>query len=93
MKDSWGVSSNRESGNGYSDILVEPENPDMGIIIEVKYAHDGNLEKACQEALVQIHDNDYEQVLKAEGVNKILKYGIACYLKKCKVKMLCEECN
>nr|WP_294673824.1 AAA family ATPase [uncultured Blautia sp.] len=93
MKDSWGVSSNRESGNGYSDILVEPENPDMGIIIEVKYAHDGNLEKACREALTQIQDNAYEQVLKSEGVNKILKYGIACYLKQCKVKMLCEECN
>ena len=54
VKNRWGISSNREMGEGYADILAEPDTGDMGIIIEVKYAHDGDLDEACKEALKQI---------------------------------------
>ena len=84
MKEQWAVFSNRETGDGYSDIMIETED-DIGIIIEVKYAHDGNLDAGCEEALKQIEDTRYEDELREEGMQKILKYGIACYMKRCKV--------
>lgn len=84
-KESWAVSSNRESGEGYSDIVIEIGRERVGIIIEVKYSDDGKLDKACVEALEQIEKNDYEQVLRDNGMQTILKYGIACYKKQCKV--------
>ena len=84
-KASWAVSSNRESGEGYSDIAVEIGRERLGIIIEVKYCQDGNLDKGCAEALRQIEDNHYEEVLRENGMQTILKYGIACYKKLCKV--------
>ncbi len=90
VKNRWGVSSNREMGEGYADILAEPDTGDMGIIIEVKYAHDGNLEGACKEALKQIEYTKYEDDLEDDGVENILKYGIACYKKRCRV-MLAEK--
>ncbi len=90
VKDRWGISSNREMGDGYADILAEPDSGDMGIIIEVKYAHDGDLEGACREALKQIEYTKYEDDLEDDGVENILKYGIACYKKRCRV-MLAEE--
>ena len=90
VKTRWGISSNREMGEGYADILAEPDTGDMGIIIEVKYAHDGNLERACKEALKQIEYTRYEDDLEDDGVENILKYGIACYKKRCKV-MLAEN--
>lgn len=90
VKDHWGVASNREMGEGYADILTEPDTGDMGIIIEVKYAHDGDLDGACREALKQIEYTRYEDDLSDDGVENILKYGIACYKKKCKV-MLAEK--
>lgn len=86
IKDSWGVSSNHEMGVGYGDILVEPDD-DIGIILEIKYAHDGKLDAACDEALKQIEKTKYEDDLEDEGVSKILKYGIACYKKQCKVML------
>ena len=85
LKEQWGVSSNRETGEGYSDILIETENPETGIIIEVKYAHDGNMETAARNALEQITNTRYEEELQDEGIENILKYGIAFYKKKCKV--------
>ena len=85
VKTRWGISSNREMGEGYADILAEPDTGDMGIIIEVKYAHDGNLDGACKEALKQIEYTKYEDDLEDDGVENILKYGIACYKKRCKV--------
>lgn len=88
VKDRWGVTSNREMGEGYADILTEPDTGDMGIIIEVKYAHDGNLDAACQEALKQIEYTKYEDELLDDGVENIIKYGIACYKKRCKVVCL-----
>ena len=57
----------------------------MGIVIEVKYAEDGNLEKACENALEQMVDRRYTEALEQEEIHTILKYGIACYKKKCKV--------
>ncbi|MEY8491559.1 AAA family ATPase [Lachnospiraceae bacterium 29-91] len=89
VKSRWGVSSNREMGEGYADILVEPDTGDMGIIIEVKYAHDGNLDGACKEALKQIEYTRYEEELLDNGAEHIVKYGIACYKKRCRV-MLAE---
>ena len=90
VKNRWGISSNREMGEGYADILVEPDTGDMGIIIEVKYAHDGDLDGACKEALKQIEYTKYEDSLEDDGIENILKYGIACYKKRCRV-MLAEK--
>ncbi len=90
VKTRWGISSNREMGEGYADILVEPDTGNAGIMIEVKYAHDGNLDAACKEALRQIEYTRYEDDLKDDGVENIIKYGMACYKKRCKV-LLAEQ--
>lgn len=87
VKDRWGILSNRETGEGYADILAEPDTGDMGILIEVKYAHDGNLDAACRDALRQIEHTGYEEELEEDGVENILKYGIACYKKRCRVML------
>ena len=87
VKNRWGISSNREMGEGYADILAEPDSGDTGIIIEVKYTHDGNLDAACREALGQIRHTRYEDDLSDDGVENILKYGIACYKKRCRVML------
>ncbi len=87
VKNRWGISSNREMGEGYADILAEPDTGDMGIIIEVKYAHDGDLDRACKEALKQIKYTKYEDDLEDDGVENILKYGVACYKKRCRVML------
>jgi hypothetical protein len=80
----WITKSNMESGEGYSDILIET--PDfVGAVIEIKYAQDGDLEKACQAALNQIDNKHYDAVLTDDGMNEIIKYGIAFYKKNCKV--------
>lgn len=91
FKEDWSVLSNRESGDGFSDILIQIEDEDIGIIIEVKYAEDGNLEEECQRAMKQIIDTRYVEALKQEGVHTILKYGIACYKKTCKVALETER--
>lgn len=82
----WVVKSNVETGDGFADILLKPENPDNGIIIELKYSKtfDG-LEKACKNAIAQIKDRRYEEILREEGRNNILAYGIAFCKKRCKV--------
>lgn len=86
FKTGWEVSSNRESGTGFSDILIEIDDSDIGIVIEVKYSDDEDqLEKDCKEALKQIKDRDYTQKLRDAGFHKILKCGIACQIKTCKV--------
>lgn len=86
FKTGWEVSSNRESGTGFSDILIEIDDSDIEIVIEVKYSDDEDqLEKDCKEALKQIKDRDYTQKLRDAGFHKILKYGIACQIKTCKV--------
>jgi hypothetical protein len=82
----WDTMSNVESGDGYSDILIETQE-DKGIVIEIKYAQDGDLEKACNTALEQIEDKKYDTVLYDDGMEKIIKYGIAFYKKQCKVML------
>ena len=91
FKEDWSVLSNREAGNGFSDILIQMEDEEIGILIEVKYADDGDLEKECEKALHQIMDVNYVEALEQEGVHTILKYGIACYKKKCKVMLEIEK--
>ena len=91
FKEDWSVLSNRESGDGFSDILIQIEDEDIGIIIEVKYAEDGNLEEECQRVMKQIIDTRYVEALEQEGVHMILKYGIACYKKTCKVALETER--
>ena len=84
-KSNWLVKSNAESGIGYSDILVEAPKNRTGIVIELKYAEKGDMDAACEEALQQIEDRDYVAKLKDDGMRNIIKYGIACYKKNCKV--------
>ena len=86
-QDNWLVKSNAETGEGYSDISIRM--PDRtGIVIELKYAEDGNLEAACGEALKQIEEKKYAEGLKRRGMKKIMKYGIAFYEKECMVAVV-----
>ena len=85
-QDNWLVKSNAETGEGYSDISIQTSDR-TGIVIELKYADDGNLEKACGEALGQIEEKKYAEGLKRRGTKKIIKYGIAFYEKECMVVM------
>ncbi len=81
---SWIVRSNAETGIGYSDISVAtPER--LGMVIELKYAEDGNLEAACTKALAQIDEKKYDEALRRRGMKSILKYGIAFWEKECQV--------
>ena len=82
FKDDWTVKSNKESGDGFSDIMVRIDDSDIGIIIEVKYAESSELAE-CQKALKQIEEKRYAAELKQEGISQILKYGIVCNRKKC----------
>ena len=88
FKASWNVFSNRETGDGYSDLLITIPDEAIGIVIEMKYADDGNLDAACKKALEQIEGNHYEEELYDEGMDEILKYGIACYKKRCRVVLM-----
>ena len=84
-KASWLIKSNTESGTGYSDILVEVPNNRTGIVIELKYAENGDMDAACDEALKQIEEKTYVDKLKQDGMRNFIKYGIACFKKDCKV--------
>lgn len=86
-REDWVVESNAESGDGYCDILVEMEEKRIGIVIEVKYPDGGDLEAGCREALAQIKEKGYEERLIQDGMNTIIKYGIACEKKRCRVWM------
>lgn len=82
----WLIKSNRESGDGFSDILIEPEDPDAGIVIEVKYAKEmKELDAACEAAMAQIQNKRYDETLRDEGRCDILAYGIAFCRKRCRV--------
>lgn len=82
----WAVKSNKESGDGFADILIKPKNPDAGIIIELKYARTfDELDQACARAIQQIKDRRYDENLRADGRREILAYGIAFCKKKCRV--------
>ena len=84
-KASWLIKSNTESGTSYSDILVEVPNNRTGIVIELKYAENGDMDAACDEALKQIEEKSYVDKLKQDGMRNFIKYGIACFKKDCKV--------
>ena len=84
-KASWLIKSNAESGTGYSDILVEVPDNRTGIVIELKYAEDGDMDAACSKALEQIEEKEYVAKLKQDGMRNFIKYGIACFKKDCKV--------
>ena len=84
-KTSWLTKSNAESGTGYSDILVEVPDNRTGIVVELKYAEDGDMEAACAKALTQIDEKNYIMKLKQDGMRNFIKYGIACYKKDCQV--------
>ena len=82
----WLIKSNRESGDGFSDILIEPEDPDAGIVIEVEYAKEmKELDAACETAMAQIKNKRYDEALRDEGRCDILAYGIAFCRKRCRV--------
>ena len=82
----WLIKSNRESGDGFSDILIEPEDPDAGIVIEVKYAKEmKELDAVCEAAMAQIKNKCYDEALRDEGRCDILAYGIAFCRKRCRV--------
>lgn len=83
VKEGWNIASNREAGDGYRDILVEVEDPETAILIEVKYAQDGNLKMACKKAMEQIEEKHYADELYEDGYARVIKFGIACYKKKC----------
>lgn len=87
FKAGWSVMSNRESGNGFSDIMIMIDDADIGIVIEVKYAESHDLEAVCKDALKQMIDKRYTEYFEQQGIKKILKYGIACRVKECKVML------
>ena len=84
-KASWLIKSNTESGTSYSDIRVEVPNNRTGIVIELKYSENGDMDAACDEALNQIEEKSYVDKLKQDGMRNFIKYGIACFKKDCKV--------
>lgn len=86
----WLILSNAEYGDGFSDILIEPEDPDVGIVIEVEYASSiAELDKACNKAMSQIRSRRYDEKLRNDGREDIFAYGIAFRKKRCKV--ICER--
>ena len=78
--------SNVESGDGYSDILIEIPEEEIGIVIEVKFGEDADMETGCRNALAQIEKMNYVETLLDDGMTTILKYGISCYKKKCRIQ-------
>ena len=81
------IKSNAENGEGFSDISIQLRNR-KGILIEVKYAEDGKLEKACDEAIQQIKDKHYMDGMQDSGVKEVIAYGMAFYKKQCMVKLV-----
>ena len=82
----WLVKSNVEAGEGFADIIVETDDPDEGIIAELKYTKDFKaMEKSCEKALKQIKDRRYQEYLLNDDRQNIMYYGIAFCRKKCKV--------
>ena len=85
FKEGWTGMSNREAGDGFSDIQILIDDAETGIVIEVKYAQNGDLEAECQKALMQMRALHYEDGMRNAGMQKVFKYGIACWKKTCKV--------
>ncbi len=86
MQNQWYVKSNLESGNGYADILIHTnKDGNVGIVIEVEYAENGDFATACRRGMTQIEETGYAGALKERKAGKIYKFVIACYKKECKV--------
>ncbi len=85
FRTSWETSSKEQRGSGYADIIARPEKAGMRMILEMKYAHDGNLAAACEDALERIEKKRYDRFPKLKKVTAILRYGIAFFRKDCKV--------
>lgn len=92
FKDGWMVTSNKEAGDGFSDITVRIDDSEIGIVIEIKYAEDGNMEAECRKALEQMQKKHYTEVFDDTDVHHILRYGIACNRKNCRVLLTKSEC-
>lgn len=90
-RDGWYLKSNKESGNGYSDILIRDDDKELGIVIEVKYAGELQMEQVCRDAITQIERNKYTEELTEEGCRTILEYGIACCKKTCRVHVKIQK--
>ena len=85
-EEDWLVKSNVEAGEGFADIIVEPEDPDEGMVVELKYSKEiSGMDQACERALAQIKDRRYQEYLQNDGRNEILVYGITFCKKRCKV--------
>ena len=82
------VKSNRESGNGRSDIMIKsPSLRGRSFIVEVKVSSSvDDLEKDAERALKQIYDKKYMEELSTEGYKKIDCYGISFFRKDCEVR-------
>ena len=91
FKEGWTVMSNREAGDGFSDIQILIDDAETGIVSEVKYAQNGDLEAECQKALTQMRALHYEDGMRNAGMQKVFKYGIACWKKTCKVVVESES--
>ena len=87
-KGNWLIKSNAESGEGYSDILIEIPESRTGIIIEIKYAEGAAFDLSCHKAVEQIREKHYDAILLEDGMENIIKYGIAFYKKRCKVLLV-----
>ena len=82
----WGVLSNREAGEGFADLVVEMEDPNVGVIVELKSVEKfSDLDKACERAMTQIQNRRYDEYLRNEGRSDIWAYGISFYKKRCRV--------
>ena len=84
-RDNWIVKSNVESGDGYSDIVIKIPDDEIGMIIEVKYGEDADMDKGCADVLAQIERMNYSAILEDDEVQTIYKYGVACYKKRCRI--------
>ena len=82
----WQVSSNRETGKGRSDIIVQRKDRKFGCVIEVKNVKEWEqLDDACNAAMKQIEEKDYIAVLRSYRVKTIWTYGIAFWDKECRI--------
>ena len=80
----WLVKSNVEAGDGFADIIVETDNPDAGIVAELKYTKNfDEMRIACRKAMNQIRDRRYQEYLLNDDRRDIRLYGIAFCKKRC----------
>lgn len=90
-EEEWVVNSNAEAGEGFSDILIEIEEAQTGIIIEIKYAEEDKLDESCKEAMLQVKEKKYVEKLWKDGLRTVWIYAVACYRKHCKVEAISER--